>query len=93
MLKFVENKEKSDSHFKILECEIDDVRFTIIQWKGGEKQVSAFVRRFIYDESKNYLGYIEIWEHRCNSLPEAKRLAEKMYDIVLWYKPCDKWKD
>lgn len=94
MLKFEINKEKSDSHFKTLECEINnDIRFTIIQWKDGNKQVSVFARRYVYDELRNYLGYIEIWEHRCKTLPEAKRLAEKMYDIVLWYKPVELWKE
>jgi len=90
MFKFVLNKEKSDSNYKILECELENCRLTIIQWK---EQTSVFVRRYIYSEDKDYLGNIEIVDHRATSLPDAKRLAEKIYDIVLGYKPVDKWKD
>ena len=89
MLKFIPNKEKSDSNFKILECELENCRLTIIQWK---EQISVFVRRYIYEDTV-YLGNIEIVDHRATSLSDAKHLAEKMYDIVLGYKPVEKWKE
>ena len=45
--------------------------------------MSVFVKRQIYDEVHTYLGYIEIADHTPTKFTDAKRLAEKMYEIVL----------
>lgn len=92
MLTFKLNKEKSDSNFKISECEIKDCRFTIIKWKEAGL-VSVFVRKDVCDKLWQRIGYIEIWDHRATDWTDAKRLAEKLYDIVLWYKPVELWKE
>lgn len=88
MFKFELNKEKSDKTFQIYECEVEDTRLTIIKWGT----MSVFVKRQIYDGT-NYLWYIEISDHTPTKFTDAKRLAEKMYEIVLWYKPLQLWKE
>ena len=89
MFKFELNKEKSDKNFQIYECEIEDARLTIIKWTT----CSVFVKREVYDESHTYLWYMELGNHTPATFTDAKRLAEKMYDIVLWYKPLSLWNE
>lgn len=92
MLKFEINKDKTDANFEVSECITGDTRLTIIK---GKKSwfVSVFARRDVFDENRSKEWYIEIWDHSPTSYIDAKRLAEKLLDIVLWYKPLTHEKD
>lgn len=92
MLKFEINKDKTDANFEVSECITGDVRLTIIKWKKSGF-VSVFARRDVFDDKRNKEWYIEIWDHSPESYTDAKRLAEKLLDIVLWYKPLTHEKD
>ena len=92
MLKFEVNKDKTDANFEVSECITGDVRLTIIKGKKSGF-VSVFARRDVFDENRNKEWYIEIWDHSPTSYTDAKRLAEKLLDIVLWYKPLTHEKD
>lgn len=92
MLKFEINKDKTDANFEVSECITGDVRLTIIKWKKSGF-VSVFARRDVFDENRNKEWYIEIWDHSPTSYIDAKHLAEKLLDIVLWYKPLTHEKD
>lgn len=89
MLKFKLNKEKSKSvNTKVYDCEIWDTLLTIIE----SNMYSVFVRRTVY-VNWDYVSFIEIWDHRPTTMLEAKHAAEKLYDIVLGYKPIEIWKE
>ena len=92
MLKFKINKDKTDANFEVSELENGDVRLTIIKWKKSGL-VSVFARRDVNDENGYRQWYIEIWDHSATSYVDAKHLAEKLQDIVLWYKPLTHEKD
>ena len=93
MLKFEINKEKTDANFEVSECFIgDDCRFTLIKDKKSGL-MSVFVRRDVYWDNHDRLGYIEIWDHSPTNVSEAKRIASKLYDIVLGYKWVTPWKE
>ena len=87
-MEFKLNKEASKGDYKVFECTLDNTRLTIIQ----ATTVSVFARRTVH-EWINYLWYIEISNHTAKNFTEAKRLAKKMYEIVLWYKPIQLWKE
>ena len=89
MLKFKLNKERSRGWYETYECELENARITIMVWDA----ISVFVKRSVYDVPSDYQWYIEIGDHRCKTFSQAKHLAEKMYDIVLWYKPIELWKE
>lgn len=91
MLKFTVNKDKSDKQFKVSECIIDDTRLSIIESKPSW-YMSVFVKREVFNEDGTRGWYIEIWDHSPRNYTDAKRLAEKIYDITLWYKPI-RWKE
>lgn len=86
MLKFKIIKDKTDANFEVSECITGDVRLTIIK-SIKSWFVSVYARRDVYDANHSKLWYIEIWDHSPESYTDAKRLAEKLLDIVLWYKP------
>ena len=86
-MEFKLNKEASKGEYKVFECILDNTRLTIIQ----STTVSVFARRAVY-EWNNYLWYIEISNHIAKNFTEAKRLAKKMYEIVLWYNVIQLWK-
>lgn len=86
-MEFKLNKEAS-REYKVFECKLDKTRLTIMQ----STTTSVFARREVY-EWNSYLWYIEISNHTAKNFTEAKRLAKKMYEIVLWYKPIQLWKE
>ena len=86
-MEFKLNKESSREDLKVFECKLDKTRLTIIQ----STTVSVFARREVH-EWNSYLWYIEISNHTAKNFTEAKRLAKKMYEIVLWYNVIQLWK-
>lgn len=87
MLQFDINKEKTDANFQVSEHIDGDCRLTIIKWKKSW-MVSVFARRDLYDENHSRDWYIEIADHTPKNYNEAKRMGEKMLDVILWYKVC-----
>jgi len=80
-MKFTLNKSKSDTVFNIYEYEIKNWRLTIIEDKV-KKSYWTYARKYTDDE----MWYMEVAWHNAKTFTEAKRLAEKLCDIVTWYK-------
>ena len=92
MLKFKVNKEKSNDTFEFIESIKWDSTITIIKSINTDTY-GVFARRYVYDNTHLNLWYIEIANHLPKTYTEAKQVAEKMYDIILWYKPPLPWSE
>lgn len=47
----------------------------------------------VYAKLYKDMGYMEISSSKAKTLPQAKQIASKLYDIVLWYNPPEPWKE
>ena len=92
MLKFKVNKEKSNDSYEFMDAEMGDATVTILKSKKSISY-SVFATRHVYTDTNKNLWYIEIWNHTPKTYTEAKQVAEKMYDIILWYKPPLPWSE
>jgi len=87
---FIEVKDK-DAKYKNWECEIEWGIVRILKHKD-HPFYSVYARRYV-QENDIAQWYMEISSQKATNLWEAKEIAEKMYDIVLWYKVPWPWKE
>jgi len=92
LLQFKENKSKGDELYTVRECEIEDWMLTIIK---NEKHpfYSVYAKKYVRDENRRMIWYMETSANQATSYHQAKTVAMKLYDIVLWYKPPIPWKE
>lgn len=83
MLAFYEVEDK-DINYQNWECEIDGGILRILKHKANPFY-SVYARRYVKENGVTQ-WYMEISSQKATSLTDAKNVAEKMYDIVLWYK-------
>lgn len=87
---FVQVKDK-DPKYQNWECEIDNWIIRILKNKN-HPFYSVYAKRYV-EENWALRWYMEISSTKATTLWEAKQIAEKMYDIVLWYKVPWPWKE
>lgn len=78
---FILNESKSDTTFNVYECEIKNWRLTIIEDKV-KSAYWTYARKYTDDN----MGYMEVSAYTAKTLSDAEKLAEKLCDIVTWYK-------
>lgn len=90
-MKFKLNKLSSTDMFEVLENETKEYRVTVIKDKRNDTY-GVYVKRYV---KVNWWiqGFIEISDHLATNLTEVKHVAEKMVDIVLWYKVPTPWNE
>ena len=90
MLLFKETKDK-DPNYKNWECKIDDWMIRILK-NQYHSFYSVYARRYV-KEDDIIQWYMEISSQKATTLAWAKQIADKMYDIVLWYKVPEPWRE
>ena len=93
-LLFIQKDEWVRDWYHMWEAEID-------WWYGWYARIlkntntntySVYVKRYATEWMKSR-WYMEISSQKATSLAQATNIAEKMYDIVLWYKVPWPWKE
>ena len=90
-ISFYERDDVSDKWYKIWQADIELWHIQILKNKRHEFY-SVYIKKAIKEDNKE-TGYIELSSHKATNLWQAKQIAEKMYDIVLWYKVPWPWKE
>lgn len=90
MLLFKEIKD-NDPNYRNWECNLDDGIVRILK-NQNHPFYSVYIKHYSM-ENKRIVWYIEISSNKATTLAWAKKVAEKMYDIVLWYKAPEPWRE
>lgn len=90
MLLFKEVKDK-DPDYRNWECEIEEWMIRILKNKN-HPFYSTYIKKYVREEWR-VVWYIELSSNKAETLVWAKQIAEKMHDIVLWYRVPDPWRE
>lgn len=90
MLLFKEVKDK-DPNYRNWECKIDEWMMRILK-NTNHPFYSIYIKKYVREEWR-VVWYIELSSNKAETLLWAKQIAEKMYDIVLWYKVPEPWRE
>ena len=85
---------QKDWEFQIWELEYQWVNLRIIKNKFSE-MYSVYARKYVDDLDKCWYiaWFCEVSSNHARNLMQAKSVAGKLVDIVLWYNPPKPWRE